>query len=87
MPDHIGGKKELFLAIFERLAADIDRHIAASADKSGELNGQIALVANARASTRYGHIDVPRWCWTRVTPRPASTASDATIEWIGRLTS
>jgi AcrR family transcriptional regulator len=35
--DHHFGGKELFLAIFERLAADIDRHIDAAADKSGEL--------------------------------------------------
>jgi AcrR family transcriptional regulator len=46
---HFGGKKELFLAIFERLAADIDRYIDAAADKSGELNGQLAFEANARA--------------------------------------
>jgi AcrR family transcriptional regulator len=46
---HFGGKKELFLAIFERLAADIDRDINAAADKSGELNGQLAFEANARA--------------------------------------
>jgi AcrR family transcriptional regulator len=29
---HFGGKKELFLAIFERLASDIDRHIDAATD-------------------------------------------------------
>src|SRR3981189_885950 len=46
---HFGGKKELFLAIFERLAAVIDRQIDAVADKSGELNGQLAFEANARA--------------------------------------
>lgn len=46
---HFGGKKELFLAIFERLAADIDRYIDAAANKSGELNGQLAFEANARA--------------------------------------
>ena len=46
---HFGGKKELFLAIFERLAADIDRYVDAAADKSGELNGQLAFEANARA--------------------------------------
>jgi AcrR family transcriptional regulator len=46
---HFGGKKELFLAIFERLAADVDRYIDAAADKSGELNGQLAFEANARA--------------------------------------
>lgn len=46
---HFGGKKELFLAIFERLAADVDRYIDAAADKSGELNGRLAFEANARA--------------------------------------
>ena len=46
---HFGGKKELYLAIFERLAADIDRYIDAAADKSGELNGRLAFEANARA--------------------------------------
>ena len=45
---HFGGKKELYLAIFERLA-DIDRYIDAAADKSGELNGRLAFEANARA--------------------------------------
>lgn len=46
---HFGGKKELFLAIFERLAADIDRHISAAADTAGELNAHVAFQANARA--------------------------------------
>jgi AcrR family transcriptional regulator len=46
---HFGGKKELFLAIFERLAADIDRYIDAAAAKSGELNGRLAFEADARA--------------------------------------
>lgn len=46
---HFGGKKELFLAIFERLAADIDRHISAATDTAGELNAHVAFQANARA--------------------------------------
>ena len=46
---HFGGKKELFLAIFERLAADIDTYIDAVAEKSGELDGRVAFEANARA--------------------------------------
>ena len=46
---HFGGKKELYLAIFARLAADIGRYIDAAADKSGELNGRLAFEANARA--------------------------------------
>jgi AcrR family transcriptional regulator len=46
---HFGGKKELFLAIFDRLGADIDRHIDAAADRPVELNARLALEANARA--------------------------------------
>ena len=46
---HFGGKKELFLAIFERLAADIDTYIDAVAEKSGDLDGRVAFEANARA--------------------------------------
>jgi len=37
------------LTIFERLAADIDRHIDAAAYKSGELNDRLAFEANCRA--------------------------------------
>src|SRR3954447_13330598 len=46
---HFGGKRELFLAIFERLAADIDNYIDAASDDSGEFNGRAAFEANARA--------------------------------------
>jgi AcrR family transcriptional regulator len=46
---HFGGKRELFLAIFERLSADIDGYIDAAAGKSGELDGRLAFEANARA--------------------------------------
>jgi AcrR family transcriptional regulator len=46
---HFGGKKELFLAIFERLGADIDRCIDAATDRSGDLDRQHAFEANARA--------------------------------------
>jgi AcrR family transcriptional regulator len=46
---HFGGKRELFLAIFERLTTDIDTYIDAAADKSIVLNGQLAFEANARA--------------------------------------
>jgi AcrR family transcriptional regulator len=46
---HFGGKKELFLAIFERLTTDIDRYVDAAADTSGELNGRLAFEATARA--------------------------------------
>jgi AcrR family transcriptional regulator len=44
---HFGGKKELFLAIFERLGADIDRHIAAGQGIAGDR--QHAFEAKARA--------------------------------------
>jgi AcrR family transcriptional regulator len=46
---HFGGKKDLYLAIFERLAADIGRYIDTAADNSGELNGRLAFEGNARA--------------------------------------
>src|SRR5690242_7332287 len=46
---HFGGKKELFLAIFERLGADIDTYIDANTDQNGELDRQHAFEANARA--------------------------------------
>jgi AcrR family transcriptional regulator len=46
---HFGGKRELFVAIFERLAADIDTYIDGAADKSAEPNGRVAFEANARA--------------------------------------
>ena len=46
---HFGGKKELFLAIFERLATDIDTYIDAAAEKSGDVDGRVAFEANARA--------------------------------------
>lgn len=45
---HFGGKKELFLAIFERLGADIDRRIE-TADRAGELDRRREFEANARA--------------------------------------
>jgi len=45
---HFGGKKELFLAIFERLSADIDAYIDA-ASESSEVDGRVVFEANARA--------------------------------------
>ena len=45
---HFGGKKELFLAIFERLSADIDAYIDAAAESS-EVDGRVVFEANARA--------------------------------------
>lgn len=46
---HFGGKKELFLAIFERLAADIDRHIDTATQRAAHLDRRHAFEANARA--------------------------------------
>src|SRR5262245_46510001 len=46
---HFGGKKELFLAIFERLCADIDRYIDAVMSQAGELDRRQPFEANARA--------------------------------------
>lgn len=45
---HFGGKKELFLAIFDRLTAEIDAYIDAATEDS-ELEGRVAFEANARA--------------------------------------
>jgi AcrR family transcriptional regulator len=46
---HFGGKKELFLSIFERLGADIDRCIEAATDEAGELDRLHTFEANARS--------------------------------------
>ena len=46
---HFGGKKDLFLAIFDRLGADIDRHIEAAAGQGRGLDRQHAFEASARA--------------------------------------
>ncbi len=45
---HFGGKKELFLAIFERLAADVNHRIDSAPVLAAELGRQGALEANAR---------------------------------------
>jgi AcrR family transcriptional regulator len=45
---HFGGKKELFLAIFERLAADINGRLDAAAVRATDLGPRRALEANAR---------------------------------------
>jgi AcrR family transcriptional regulator len=46
---HFGGKKELYLAIFERLAADVDRRIDEAAQKADVSEGRQAFETNARA--------------------------------------
>jgi AcrR family transcriptional regulator len=45
---HFGGKKELFLAIFDRLAADVRGRIDSAPVRAAELGRQRALAANAR---------------------------------------
>jgi AcrR family transcriptional regulator len=45
---HFGGKKELFLAIFERLAADINRGIDAATVRATKLGPRRALEANVQ---------------------------------------
>jgi AcrR family transcriptional regulator len=46
---HFGGKKELFLAIFERMAADIDRRVNAAAAAGPAADPRHAFEVNARA--------------------------------------
>jgi AcrR family transcriptional regulator len=46
---HFGAKKELFLSIFERLGADIDRCIEAATDEAGEVDRLHTFEANARS--------------------------------------
>ncbi|MGE0215196.1 TetR/AcrR family transcriptional regulator [Mycolicibacterium sp.] len=46
---HFGGKRELFLAIFERLAAEIDRHIEEAAAAEPDRNRQRPFEGNIRA--------------------------------------
>ena len=46
---HFGGKKELFLAIFERLSADVERRIDEAARQSTDLDSQQAFAVHARA--------------------------------------
>jgi len=46
---HFGGKKELFLAIYERLSADVERRIAEAAQGSASLDSRQAFGMHARA--------------------------------------
>ena len=140
---HFGGKKELFLAIYERLSADVERRIAEAARGSASLDSRQAfgvharayldaIWANRRAAMMIASGDVPvgferirrkntltffhRWMgvldvdasqrgqllsriliaimseaslMVTVCDRPAEVEeiSDATIEWVARLTS
>jgi AcrR family transcriptional regulator len=105
---HFGGKRELFLAIFERLAADIDRYIEAASETSGDPTGQLAFEMTARAylnaiwayrraalvlasgDTPSGFDAVRRsniLRGFRLKPADVEPITDATIEWLDRLTS
>ena len=140
---HFGGKKELFLAIYDRLSTEVERRISEAAQESVNLDSQQAfgvharayldaIWANRRAATMIASGDVPagferlrrrntltffhRWLGvldvdtsTRgqllsriliaimseaslmVTvcegPAEVEEVSDATIEWVARLTS
>ncbi len=44
---HFGGKRELFFAVFDQLAADVDRHIAQTADSGAD--SRDGFEAGARA--------------------------------------
>ena len=46
---HFGGKKELFLAIYDRLSADVERRVAEAARDATELDSQQAFAAHVRA--------------------------------------
>jgi AcrR family transcriptional regulator len=46
---HFGGKKELFLAIFERMSADTDRRISEAGAQAAGADPRTAFEANTRA--------------------------------------
>jgi AcrR family transcriptional regulator len=140
---HFGGKKELFLAIYERLSTDVERRVADAAQGSADLDSRQAfgvharayldaIWANRQAATMIASGDVPagferirrkntltffrRWMGvlevdssqrgqllSRIliaimseaslmvtvcdSPAEVDEVSDATIEWVARLTS
>ena len=49
MYHHFGGKKELFLAIYDRLSADVERRVAEAARDATEMDSQQAFAAHVRA--------------------------------------
>ena len=49
---HFGGKKELFLAIFERLSSDVERRIEEAARQASNLDGRQAFDVHAAAYLR-----------------------------------
>lgn len=46
---HFGGKRELFLAIYDRLSADVERRLAEAALEATDLDSQQAFAAHVRA--------------------------------------
>ena len=46
---HFGGKKELFLAIYDRLSADVELRIAEAAREAAELDSQQSFAVHVRA--------------------------------------
>jgi AcrR family transcriptional regulator len=46
---HFGGKKELFLAIYDRLSADVELRVAEAARDATELDSQHAFATHVRA--------------------------------------
>jgi AcrR family transcriptional regulator len=46
---HFGGKKELFLAIYDRLSAEVELRIAEAAREAADLDSQQAFALHARA--------------------------------------
>ena len=46
---HFGGKKELFLAIYDRLSADVEQRIAEAARQAADLDSRQAFGVHARA--------------------------------------
>jgi AcrR family transcriptional regulator len=46
---HFGGKKELFLAIYDRLSADVEHRVVEAARDATEMDSQQAFAAHVRA--------------------------------------
>jgi AcrR family transcriptional regulator len=46
---HFGGKRELFLAIYDRLSAEVELHVAEAAQQGGDLDNRQAFAVHARA--------------------------------------
>ncbi len=77
---HFGGKKELFLAIFERLAAAIDQTVDAATDQAGNDSAARTLEISARA-----YLDA-MWTHRRAAMVLAADDSPAGFETIRRDT-